>query len=76
MFWCRFFSDGSKVPINKDLYDYCKDQGYALNDDDIPGDDEHVEDTCNNYEVCDPFQSNESDFDHEVDDSDSDYSAV
>ena len=40
-----FVSDGSKIPISEDLYDYYKDQGYSLNDDDIPVDDEHSEDT-------------------------------
>ena len=75
--WCfdtDFVSDGSKIPISEDLYDYYKDQGYALNDDDIPADDEHSEDTEINNNEYDPNQYNESDLDFEQDDSDSDYS--
>ena len=53
-----------------------KDQGYALNDDDIQGDDEHAKNTDKNDEEYDREQHNESDFDHEVDDSDSDYSVI
>ena len=71
-----FISYGSKIPINEDLCDYYKNQGCALNDDDVPGYDKHAEDADNNDEECDPEQHNESDFDHEVDDSDSDYSVV
>ena len=55
--WCfdtDFVSDGSKIPMNADLYDYYKDRGCELNDDDVPGDDEHTENTENNDEECDP----------------------
>ena len=47
-----------------------------MNDDDIPVNDEHTEDTYKNDEENDPEQQNESDFDHEVDDSDSDHSVI
>ena len=72
----QIFSDGSKININEDLYDYYKDQGYALNDNDFPADDEHSEDTEQNNAKYDPDQYNESDFDFEEDDSDSDYSEI
>ena len=58
------------------LYDYYKDKGYALNNDGILVDDEHAEDTDKNDEEYDPKQCNESDFDYEADDSDSDYSVI
>ena len=77
--WCfdtDFVSDGSKIPISEDLYDYYKDQGYALNNNDFPADDEHSEDTEQNNAKYDPDQYNESDFDFEEDDSDSDYSEI
>ena len=47
-----------------------------LNDDDILADDEHSEDTEQNNAKYDPDQYNESDFDFEEDDSDSDYSEI
>ena len=77
--WCfdtDFASDGPKPPISEDLYDYYKDQVYALSYDDVPGDDEHAEDTDNNDEENYSEQHDESDFDHEVDGSDSDYSVI
>ena len=62
--WCfdtDFVLDGSKIPISEDLYDYYEDQGYALNDDDIPLSDEHAEDADKNVEEHDLEQYNESD---------------
>ena len=79
MVWCSdtdVVSDSSKIPISKDFHDYYKDQGNALNDDDVPVDDDHSEDTEKNDAECDPKQYNESDFDFEADNSDSEYSMI
>ena len=47
-----------------------------MNNDDVPGDDEHVEGAKNNDEEHDPCQCDGSDFDHKVDDSDRDLSVI
>ena len=47
-----------------------------MNDDNVPGDNDHVEDSENNKKAHDLCQLNESDCDHEVDESDSNHSAI
>ena len=65
-------SDGSKIEIKEDLYDYYKDQGYSKNGNDVPFDD--ITDIDENMDSADDFEYDSEDFHSEKDDSeDSDF---
>ena len=74
----NFVSDGAKIVVDENLYDYYKDQGYATNDNDLPIDDIYNEDLDYDetyYENEEGYLYDESHFDFEADNSDdSDYS--
>ena len=60
-------SDGSKIEIKEDLYDYYKDQGYSKNSNDLPFHD--ISEINENMDSADDFE-----YDSEKDDSeDSDF---
>ena len=63
----NFVSDGCKIKIDEDLYDYYKDQGHVENDDDMPVDD------VMNTECDDEYNPDDFDFEVNDDSDDSDF---